>query len=85
MKKKILILFCTFVLALISFTACTSESTNASNHAEPFAVIYRNKNLKIYVDNETNVEYVSLNNGYGGVEFQPLYNADGTLKLYERK
>ena len=35
------------------------------------------------IENETNVEYVMVNNGHGGVGFQPLYNADGTLKLYE--
>lgn len=84
MKKKILSLMIALSMVLC-ITGCDhleDKSEDMGNNS-PFFTIYKGVDVYIYVDKETNVQYVMVNNGRGGVGFQPLYNADGTLKLYQ--
>lgn len=81
MKKLIVALA---VVMVICLTGCGTTSQEVDNTVKsPFVIIYKGSDVWVFADKETKVEYVMVNNGHGGVEFQPLYNADGTLKLYE--
>lgn len=83
MKKRILSVVLAVVM-VVCMVGCGDYSPEVKNEASnsPFVIVYKGSDVWIFADKETNVEYVMVNNGYGGVEFQPLYNADGTLKLY---
>ena len=83
MKRIYILIACIFVT--LGMCGCTTSQdlseTNGNN--SPFITVYKGSDVWIFVDKETDVEYVVVNNGHGGTEFQPLYNTDGTLKLYE--
>ncbi len=84
MKKKIL-----SVIIVLSMVLClagcdySEDKSEVSENKSPFFIIYSDSDVWVFVDKETSVQYVMVNNGHGGVEFQPLYNADGSFKLYE--
>ena len=86
MKKKILI-----ISFMISMIFCLSGCSNVINIDEvlespntkiiDFEVVDKNFYNAILVDKNTKVMYYWNMSDTGG--FTPIYNADGTLKLYE--
>lgn len=86
MKKKIL-----FISLILSIMFCISGCTNVINVNEvlktpntkmiDFEVVDKNFYSAILVDKNTKVIYYWNMSNTGG--FTPIYNADGTLKLYE--
>ena len=76
--KKLMVLLCCMSSILI-FTAC-GKSENSGEVSKYFDIvrIASSGENAIYCDRNTKVLYYKL---YGG--FTPIYNADGTLKLYE--
>ena len=83
MKRIYILIACIFVT--LGMCGCTTSQdlseTNGNN--SPFVTVYKGSDVQIFADKETDVEYVVVQNGHGGTEFQPLYNADRTLKLDE--
>lgn len=91
MKKKILgiILILTMILGL---TACDGIDSNvidinnvlATPNSElvNFEIVDYNWYEAILVDKNTGVMYIWFTTDCGGIT--PLYNADGTLKLYKK-
>lgn len=86
MKKKILII--SFILSMIF---CLSGCSNVINIDEvlespntkiiDFEVVDKNFYSAILVDKNTKVMYYCNMSSTGG--FTPIYNEDGSLKLYE--
>ena len=75
MRKCKLALFGIAIFASVLLTSC-SERLNSM--AYPLEEIESDSNTAIFYDQETKVMYVSFYKG----GCMPLYNADGTLKLY---
>lgn len=75
MRKCKLALFGIAIFASVLLTSC-SESSN--NMVYPFEEIESNLSSAVFYDQETKVMYVKFYRG----GCMPLYNADGTLKLY---
>lgn len=92
MKNKLIVLLLVFVF-VFSLVGCTVTSENSVEVREEnlyFTVIdeWREglNNYQIVYANDTNVKYLMC--VYQGVELYghsmtPLYNADGTLQIYE--
>ena len=86
MKKKILL-----IGLILSMLFCMSGCTNVINIDKAlespntkmidFEVVDKNFYSAILVDKNTKVMYYWNMSSTGG--FTPIYNADGTLKLYE--
>ena len=83
MKRIYVLIVCIFVTLGMCSCATSQDLSEANGNNSPFVTVYKGSDVWIFVDKETDVEYVVVNNKHGGTEFQPLYNADGTLKLYE--
>ena len=91
MKKKILCLGIVLIL-LICLTSCNSDDSNIVNidavlkspdsSLVNFEIIDNNFYETILVDKNTGVMYCWITCSAGGIT--PIYNADGTLKLYKR-
>lgn len=92
MKKKLLILFISLVLTI---TACSTNVTKyeetEKNFWDKFIVIEERSNAEygcfyLVYDKDTLVEYyVSYSTkGYLAVS-SPVYNADGTIKVYDKE
>ena len=88
--KKIIILFVTIIL-LISLCACGRTYPEASTQHESFAGDYftviktwsvHANTYRIIYANDTKVMYFYADENYGNI-LTPLYNADGTLQIYE--
>ena len=88
MKKIALIM----ALGLITLTGCYSghdvepTQSSAANKYIDLVVIYKNLSQKTEVmyDKNTGVMYFHRDGRYDSF-MTPIYNADGTLKLYEEK
>lgn len=84
MKKVIVFALCGFlVFGMCGCGTRSDDKTNEIGNVSPFVEVYRGSDVHIFVDKETKVQYAMVNNGHGGTGFQPLYNADGTFKLYK--
>lgn len=89
MKNKILtfVLIMASILGLIGLTGCNNvinpdEVLNSpDSKLVDFEIIEDNYYGFILVDKNTNVMYYWLGTSVGGIT--PIYNADGSLKLYE--
>lgn len=85
--KKIIIVIMT--LLSLSLVGCSNNNLTRENERftkieeGPFTTITTVTNYVIMYDNETHVEYICLKGHNSGIS--PLYNADGTLKIYEEK
>lgn len=89
MKKIVSVILITIMICMLS--ACDGKNSNVINIdsviATPnsklvdFEVVECNYYETILVDKNTGVMYVWLTTNCGGIT--PLYNPDGTLKLYE--
>ena len=82
----------TFIMALglTTLTGCCSghdvEPTSAANKYIDLVVIYENlsQQTEVMYDKNTGVMYFHRDSRYDSF-MTPIYNADGTLKLYEEK
>ena len=91
MKKIVSVILITIMICMLS--ACDGKNSNVINIdsmiATPnsklvdFKVVDCNYYETILVDRNTGVMYVWLTSSCGGIT--PLYNPDGTLKLYEEQ
>lgn len=92
MKKRFLTIILSVMVALQCFGCGTTyqEATNMSDSADSFAEGYftvitewgGTPTYRIVYANDTKVKYFVFFDGYrGGIS--PLYNADGTLQVYE--
>lgn len=89
MKKIIGVILITIMMCMLS--ACDGKNSNVLNidsimdspnsKLVDFEVIDYNYYEAILVDKNTKVMYIWLTTTCGGIT--PLYNPDGTLKLYE--
>ena len=86
MKKKILII--SFILSMIFCLSGCSNVINIDEVLEPpntkmidFEVVDKNFYSAILVDKNTKVMYYWITCEGGGIT--PIYNEDGSLKLYE--
>lgn len=90
MKKRIIMTAVVLVTSLMILTSCNDKTYDkAANVHEDygngyFTIIKKWNNYRIVYANDTGVEYLIVNLE-GGYKFgiTPLYNADGTLKIYE--
>lgn len=88
MKKIALIM----ALGLITLTGCCSghdvepTQSSAANKYIDFVVIYENlsQQTEVMYDKNTGIMYFHRYGRYDSF-MTPIYNADGTLKLYEEK
>lgn len=88
MKKKFLaiILSSMLVLSCVGCGTTYQEATNTSNSSDSYFTVITEwggtPTYRIVYANDTKVKYFVLFDGYrGGIS--PLYNADGTLQIYE--
>ena len=89
-KKKILGIILVLII-MLGLTACDGKDSNVINidsvlttpnsELVDFEIVDYNYYEAILVDRNTGVMYVWFTTNCGGIT--PLYNADGTLKLYE--
>lgn len=84
MKRKLIPILLTSLL----LTGCSSNLINPKTMANSpnskiadFEIIDNNFYGMILVDKNTNVLYYWITSNAGGIT--PIYNSDGTLKLYE--
>ena len=91
MKKKILLLTTSVILSMgLAGCASNSASNSFSCLANDFTVVEEKESnflgdySKIIYDNETKVEYLIICDCYK-YGITPLYNADGTVKVYQEK
>ena len=92
MKKKVLAIVLTLIM-LSCLTACDGKNSSvididcvlATPNAKlvDFEIVDCNWYEAILVDRNTGVMYVWFTTNCGGIT--PLYNADGTLKLYGKE
>lgn len=77
MEKRVLAIILCMSIAL-GVVGCNSNNCDNSDEEHMIAAIDSGLNYKIFYDKDTKVMYFMLCNG--GVT--PMYNADGTLRLY---
>lgn len=80
-KKPFMIIL--IILLLISLSSCDRENYSKSNDNSQYHLIFisDDNRFKYYYDKDTKVMYVCI---YGMYTYSltPLYNSDGTLRLY---
>ena len=79
MKKLLVVLACTVVLLV----GCGAGY--ASKEETFYTVVYSDYSYLIAYDNYTKVMYHMSAGGYNGGNLTPLYNADGTLRVWEKQ
>ena len=91
MKKKILLLTTSVILSIgLAGCASNSASNSFSCLANDFTIVEEKESnflgdySQIIYDNETKVEYLIIYDGYR-CGITPIYNADGTVKVYQEK
>lgn len=79
MKKLLVVLACVVVL----LTGCGAEYTNEEETF--YTVVYSNNSYlyQVVYDNYTKVMYHMTIGSYNRGNITPLYNADGTLRVWE--
>lgn len=95
MKKNLAILFGCVTLIILLLTACTTETTTttvryeqSTNAFNQFVLVERQYSMNwgtlyIVYDKDTKVMYYMRDgNSYTG-GFTPIYNADGSVKVYD--
>ena len=80
MKKLVLLIVCLFM--------CAGCISSGDNQTERFEMILEEDNysllLEIIVDDETGIEYLIVRQSKG-IGVTPLYNADGSVKIHEKR
>lgn len=86
MKKIIIIFVVMLLLTVITLTLCSCQKEDPQVTGRFVKVgsqsLDANHSVTIFYDSETKVMYVFYKSGYSG-GLSPLYNADGTLMIYE--
>lgn len=89
MKKRLAVLAISLMLVLTGCggTTTTTYKNGEKTYWDKFIVIERYENdsdrrLNIAYDKDTKVEYYIISEYYG-YAICPVYNADGTIKVYE--
>lgn len=90
MKKKIFGIVLIMIL-MLGLTACSNSNIinihqvldSPDSKLADFEIVENNFYGCILVDKNTNVMYYWISDDVGGIT--PIYNADGTLKLYEEQ
>ena len=77
MKKLLVVLACVVVL----LGGCGAGYTNKEETF--YTVVYSNNSYLVVYDNYTKVMYHMSNGFYNSGNLTPLYNADGTLRVWE--
>lgn len=80
LKSKIVLSLCLFIL-LGFFAAIIVSAVKAP--PDMLVEVDRGKNYVIVCDRDTGVMYCMANGKYNAGELFPLYNPDGSLRLYE--
>lgn len=98
MKKKIVMIIALCLTMLLVGCSDKNETSDANKQSEN-KNYYENKNYLIHIstetigvnvhisylyDKETKVMYMIVYSYKEGLSITPLYNADGTLRLYEK-
>lgn len=94
MKKRIIMTAVVLVTSLMILTSCNNKTYDeADNIHEDYGNGYfttikkwgnNNMMYRIVYANDTGVEYMIVE-AYRKFSITPLYNADGTLKIYEEE
>lgn len=88
MKKRVIIFVVCVVLILIGMVAALAGCDEYVKEVEPDSVvpfvILKFGDYRIITDTETGVEYLQYVTSVG-TAITPLYNADGTLKVYKEE
>lgn len=90
MKKRIIMVAVVLVTSLMILTSCSNKTYDKTANVHEdygngyFTIIkkWNNGMYRIVYANDTGVEYMIVE-GYRIFGITPLYNADGTLKIYE--
>lgn len=89
MKKKILAVVLGLTLLCLGMTGCTKgdiepETSNLANKYIDLVTIYKdyNYNTEVLYDKNTKVMYF-VKRGSDRFGITPIYNSDGTVKLYD--
>lgn len=84
MKKRLLIVALAVVITAC-LVGCGQEMQNKSDKDSQsmFVCIETTTNWKVVYHKDTKVMYAVSNRRYNRGVFSPLYNADGTLQIYE--
>ena len=77
MKKLLVVLTCVVVLLV----GCGAGYTNKEETF--YTVVYSNNTYLVVYDNYTKVMYHMTIGSYNRGNITPLYNADGTLRVWE--
>ena len=77
MKKLLVVLACIVVLLVGCGTGYTNEEETF------YTVVYSNNSYLVVYDNYTKVMYHMTIGSYNRGNITPLYNADGTLRVWE--
>ncbi len=91
MKKKLVAIVLATLMTTISLTGCSGSNVlnieevinSPDSFLVDFEIVDNNFYGTILVDKNTKVMYYWISCSSGGIT--PIYNEDGTLKLYEEK
>ena len=78
MKKLLVVLACVVVLLI----GCGAEHEKEEDETF-YTVVYSDSSYLVVYDNYTKVMYHMSNGSYNRGDLTPLYNADGTLRVWE--
>lgn len=97
MKKQVIMIAVILVTSLMILTSCSNKTYDKADNVHEdygngyFTTIKKWGNdgmyrieYRIVYANDTGVEYMIVD-GYRKFSITPLYNADGTLKIYEEE
>ena len=82
MKKTILIIACMICTAVLTGCDANYTGTNINTYFDYWLIEANSTGERLFYDKNTRVIYYK-DTSRGGIT--PIYNADGTLKLYEEE
>ena len=83
LKSRIALTICALIIASL-FMGVIVAAVKSPPEPALLVVVQRGNNHKIVYDRETKVMYSMTDGKYNTGELFPLYNPDGSLKLYEK-
>lgn len=85
-KPKKIILLAVTLIVMLSVTSCTDSAKGDTAKVENYidmVEVCSNMNEHIFYDNNTGVMYYQNSWGCSNCGLTPVYNTDGTIKIYE--